>query len=114
MQKIKILIETEEVRIQYEANVETIPANITALTLKLTREIQTFENLTGSIFNVTVTDKKNPEPAPVKEQLLVEEPKKEVEVNTVNYDKARPAPLGNHRSQGLGDPFQGTSWGVNK
>lgn len=33
---------------------------------------------------------------------------------TINYDAARPAPLGNTTSSGLADPFKGTSWGINK
>lgn len=42
-----------------------------------------------------------------KEQLLNE-------VEKIDYNQPRPAPLGNHRSGGMSDPFQGTSWGVNK
>lgn len=40
-----------------------------------------------------------------KEQLLVED--------KIDYNTPRPAPLGNLKSNGLGDPFKGTSWGIN-
>ena len=43
-----------------------------------------------------------------KEQLLNEVPEK------INYDLPRPAPLHNTITHGMGDPFKGSSWGINK
>lgn len=49
-----------------------------------------------------------------KEQLLNEKKITAPVETEINYDIPRPAPLGNVTTYGMGDPFKGTSWGINK